>query len=107
MYGTLSKPDTNVSVRRIKNSEIRKYKQLYADEYTIQQPIDSSDENLGKLNMALWWADRQMWYGNMNLVLMTSAYYRVIKLGKSQVTEHSVSVKHLYAYLCSQLSLLL
>jgi len=73
----------------------------------IQQPTDSSDENWGKLNMALWWADRQMWYGNKNLVLMTSAYHRVIKLGMTQVTEHSVSVKHLHAYLCSQLSLLL
>ena len=29
-----------------------KYKQLYANEYTIQQPIDSSDQNWAKLNTA-------------------------------------------------------
>jgi hypothetical protein len=31
----------NVSVRGIKNSEIRKYKKLYAHEYMVQQPVDS------------------------------------------------------------------
>jgi len=49
----LSKPDTNISVTGIKkNSEIRKYKQLYANDYMIQQPNDSSDQNGGKLNTA-------------------------------------------------------
>jgi hypothetical protein len=42
----------NVSVRGIKNSGIRKYKQLYANECMIQQPIDSSDQNWAKLNTA-------------------------------------------------------
>jgi hypothetical protein len=42
----------NVSVTGIKKSEIRKYKKIYANEYMIQQPIDSSDQNWAKLNTA-------------------------------------------------------
>jgi hypothetical protein len=43
----------NVSLRAIKkNSEIRKYKQFYVNEYMIQQPTDSSDQNWANLNTA-------------------------------------------------------